>query len=415
VNRFRLLALSALMAALTCAGLARSPVGAQTLPRHGVLGVVLADRDHRIAVTAVLPASAAARAGLQPGDALVTIDGAAVADVKAFLSSMKGPAGRIVSLGVERGGVRSTFTATLQPAPRERDPHAAQGKHPAVLVIGGIGCYSIDTASAEDPYLNLAHDLSRKGIVVMRLEKSGLGDSQGPPCDGVDFNTEAASYDAALETLAGNPLVDPGKIYLFGHSIGSVIAPRMALRHRVAGVIVAEGVGRDWYEYELINERGQLALAGMKADEVDASMLVTERCKYEILIAREPAVQILRDQPDCAGDIAYPVTAAYLQQVAALNVAEPWTKISAPVLFIYGTADFVTTEADHRLLYAIVDRLHTGNATLRIIEGMDHYLTPAASQQVSFDRAFGRAPRGPYDGRFSETIIAWLCARERCS
>ncbi len=143
-------------------------------------------------------------------------------------------------------------------------------------------------------------------------------------------------------------------------------------------------------------------------------MLRTERCKYRILIARESEAQILAEEPDCKGAIAYPVTAAYMQQVAALNIAEAWTKLAVPVLIIYGTGDFITLEEDHRRIDAIVSAAHPGNATLRLIDGMDHYLTPAGSQQASYDRVNAGKP-APYDRRFSETISAWLCTRERCS
>jgi hypothetical protein len=100
--------------------------------------------------------------------------------------------------------------------------------------------------------------------------------------------------------------------------------------------------------------------------------------------------------------------------VAALNITEAWAKLAVPVLIIYGTADFVTTEADHRRLYAIVSTAHPGNATLRLIDGMDHYLAPAPTQQASFDRVT-KGGLGTYDKRFSATIVEWLCARERCS
>src|SRR5215469_4019085 len=62
-------------------------------------------------------------------------------------------------------------------------PKNVQGRRPAVLVLGGIGCFSVDSAAdPQDSYMRLAHDLGRRGFVVMRLEKSGVGDSQGPPC-----------------------------------------------------------------------------------------------------------------------------------------------------------------------------------------------------------------------------------------
>jgi hypothetical protein len=78
-------------------------------------------------------------------------------------------------------------------------PTSARGTHPALLVIGGIGCYSVDNAAdAEDVYMRLTHDLARRGVIAMRLEKSGVGDSRGPSCLSVDLATEMHSYQLAL-------------------------------------------------------------------------------------------------------------------------------------------------------------------------------------------------------------------------
>jgi uncharacterized protein len=416
---------------------ARGAPAQQSLPRHGILGAVMADRDGHATIGSLIPGSAAAAAGLQPGDAVLSVDGVAVGGVRAFVAALRRPAGRSAALAVQHGAALRTVRVVLGAPPDERDPlvetvygavslagslrrtlvtlpRNAGGRRPAVLIVGGIGCFSVDVASnQEDPYLNLARDLGRRGVVAMRLEKSGVGDSEGPPCSTVDFTTEAASYDAALRALQTNPHVDPTKVYVFGHSIGSVIAPRIALAAKLAGVIAAEGVGRDWFEYELLNARDQIALAGSSPEEVDAAMLDAARCKYRALLTKDTVERILHDAPACADYVQYPVPLSYVQEVAALNVAEPWEKLNAPALIIYGTADFVTQESDHRRIVAIVQAKHPGNATLQLIDGMDHYLTAAGSREASFAR-IGKHVSAPYDHRFSETILQWLCAREHC-
>jgi hypothetical protein len=59
--------------------------------------------------------------------------------------------------------------------------------------------------------------------------------------------------------------VDPKTIYIFGHSIGTSIEPRIAAGRHIAEIVLAEGVGRHWIEYELANLRRQLELAGESA------------------------------------------------------------------------------------------------------------------------------------------------------
>ena len=267
-------------------------------------------------------------------------------------------------------------------------PHGASGKHPAVLLIGGIGCFSVDVASnAQDAYMRLTHDLSRRGFVTMRLEKSGVGDSQGVSCRSVDFTSEAASYGVAFDALRDDPAVDPAHVYVVGHSIGSLIGPRLALQKPVAGLVVAEGVGVDWIEYELLNSRRQEMLGGATPAEVDNAQLLKELCMHRLLVEKQPRETVLREKPECKDYIAYPTGDDYFRQLVTLNVAEPWTKLSIPVLAIYGTADFVTDEADHHRIVDIVNGAHPGNAKLDVIPGMDHYLVNAGSPKASLERS----------------------------
>jgi alpha-beta hydrolase superfamily lysophospholipase len=425
------------LGAILCAAASAS----ETLPRRGILGAGTANAEGGgVTITAVLPSLPAATAGLLRGDVVKSVDGAPVADTADFLKKLRRPGGQAVTLGITRGGAAMSVRVVLVEALKEQDPavdtsydavevdrslrrtlvtapHGATGKHPAVLFIGGIGCYSIDVATnPEDPYMRLAHDLSKRGFVTMRLEKSGVGDSQGPPCPTVDYVTEAVSYAVAFDALRAYPQVDPARVYVFGHSIGSVIAPRLALQKPVAGIVIAEGVGRDWFEYELINSRRQEELGGSTPAEVDHALLLKEDCMHRLLVEKQDRDALLRATPECKDYVQYPAPPAYFQQIVGFNMAEPWSKLSAPVLAIYGTADFVTDEADHRRIVDIVNGAHPGNAKLAVIDGMDHYLVPAASQRASLERVQKPAAQpAKYDERFSAAVVAWLCEHERCT
>ena len=429
---FRRIAIALALGLAVCAA---APSG-DTLARRALLGVSTVDAAGGVKINAVIPSLPGEAAGLRPGDFIVSVDDAPIGTVAQFLTKLRRPAGQPVSLGIMRGGQRMTVKTALSEAAKESDPavdtrydavevehslrrtlvtvpRGATGKHPAVLVIGGIGCFSVDVASnAQDAYMRLTHDLSRRGFVTMRLEKSGVGDSQGPPCRSVDFNAEAASYGVAFDALRADPSVDPAHVYVVGHSIGSLIGPRLALQKPVAGLVVAEGVGVDWIEYELLNSRRQEMLGGATPAEVDNALLLKELCMHRLLVEKQPRETVLRQKPDCKDYIAYPTGDDYFRELVTLNVAEPWTKLSIPVLAIYGTADFVTDEADHRRIVDIVNGAHPGNAKLDVIPGMDHYVVNAGSPKASLERKGGPAP---YDERFSAAVTTWLCERERCA
>ena len=432
--------LSAILLASAVSVALASVASAADLPRHGVLGAVLADKDDAVTIEAVAPGSAAALAQIEPGDVIrsygperITTSAQLVQDVR------RTPSGTTIDLVIVRNGLNKSISLTLAPPANEDDPSVATlyesisvqntlrrvlvdvpkhltGRHPAVLLIGGIGCFSVDVASnSENGYLRITRDLARRGIVTMRLEKSGVGDSQGPPCHDVDFEDESASYAVALDALRRDDHVDPAHIYLLGHSIGTLIAPRLALKEYVAGVILSEAVGRDWFEYELQNLRRQLDLGGDPPQVVDEKMQSKEYCMHRLLIARDPESQIEADNPSCKlRNGIYPVGAPYMQEVAALNVIEPWTRLDVPILVIYGTSDYVVAPEDNQRIADVVNQRHSGLATIIAVDHMDHNLQFAATP-ADFSAANDQGLKTHYQPEFSEAVLKWICGRERCS
>ncbi len=411
---------------------------APTLPRHAVLGAAMLDTPEGPAIGRLLPGGAAERAGFAVGDVVVSVGGTRTATSTDVVDTVRRePAGSPVAFEILRKGAHLESMVTLDRTPDEQDPavatdygaisfdrslrrtlvtypRAAKDKRPAILILGGVGCFSVDVArNGQDSYLRIAHDLGRRGFVVMRLEKSGIGDSSGPPCVSVDFLTEERSYVAALEALRRNSHVAGARVYLLGHSIGTVMAPRIAEREAVAGLIIAEGVGTNWFEYELANLRRQLELDGEAPDKVDATLAEKEVCMHRLLVEKQTEAAIEKDLPACKTHNSYPAANSYLQQVASLNLAEPWTQVSVPVLALYGTSDFVTTEADHRRIIDIINKHTPGIGNLVLIDGMDHHLDAAGPLQQAYDMRVKQKGTAPYDERVSDAVADWLFKHQK--
>ncbi|WP_198381689.1 S41 family peptidase [Roseomonas sp. KE2513] len=84
------------------------------------LGIVLSPGARRsVAVTQVVPDTAAARAGLRPGDRILEADGIALsgANLPEALDVLEGPAGSSIVLKVQRGRQHLTLVMTRNPAP----------------------------------------------------------------------------------------------------------------------------------------------------------------------------------------------------------------------------------------------------------------------------------------------------------
>jgi uncharacterized protein len=384
------------------------------LRRAPMLGAALKPVDGKPVIDAVGPGTPAEKMGLRRDDAIVSVEGVAVADPGSFVAAIaKKRAGDPVKIVVRRAGETLTLGGNLgaQPLEHQADydidygsvdasgvkrrvivtrPHGS-GKHPAVLLIGGVGCYSLDGLlrpnELRQPYARILDAFTRAGYVTMRVEKSGMGDSEGAPCADprADFETDVRGFAAGLTQLESADYVDRGNIFLFGHSIGPLIAARIASEHPVRGIAVAETVGTSWIEYDLTNVRRQLLLAGVPYDEVDRRVRHHEVCAHHYYVEKQTPEQIVAADKTCADAMEAPAPYTYMQQVGSLDLAPLWKRIEAPVLIVYGTADFVTDDYQHQYLRNMINAFHPGRATYVPIEGMDHGLLLTGTQKASFE------------------------------
>jgi pimeloyl-ACP methyl ester carboxylesterase len=451
--RFLTAAALCLAAVLACAGgLAPAVASAQgvapagELPRKGFAGVQIGPVPEDVRARLRLPAgqglvvmrvvagSAAAEAGLAEGDVILEAAGKPLGSAEEYIAvvgRMNG--GDRLPLAVLRDGRRLSPTLTLKPRPFESSPDfevlyrsvataagrrrvivtrpKGQGRFPAVLMVGGIGCYSLDNLPPEDAYARILYGLTLKGFATMRVEKTGMGDSEGPPCQSpqADLRQEVAGYVAGLRALKAYDFVDSGRAFIVGHSIGAIVGPLVATEEPVRGLVVAEGIGTDWFEYELENFRRQTLLAGTPYDEAERRARQARECKQRLLLEKQTPEQILKDAPACSAYIGSPAPYTYMQQLADLNLAEVWKKAAAPALIIYGTSDFLTSTAEHEYLRDMVNSFRPGSAAYVRIEGMAHGFERASSQRENFEqRRSGAEPE--FNTQVFDEIARWLTA-----
>jgi len=396
------------------------------LRRAPFLGAAFDSSGGKVAIAAVVPGTTAEKIGLRAGDVVVSVDGTAITEPAALSAAVsRKRAGDTLTVVVRRGEETLTRSAALTPRPLERqDAYDIEygsvdaggskrrvivtkprggAKHPAVLLIGGIGCYSLDgllrPAELRDSYAKILDTLTRAGYVTMRVEKSGMGDSEGSPCNDPrsDFDAEVVSYAAGLKQLESYDFVDPRSVFLVAHSIGPLVAARIASEHPVRGIVVAETIGTSWIEYDLTNIRRQLLLHGAPYDTVDRASRHHEVCAHRFYIDKQTPEQIIAADRTCAEDIRGPAPWTYMQQLGSLDLAPLWKKIDAPVLIFYGTADFITDDYQHQYLRDMINSFHPGRATYVRIEGMDHSLLLAGSQKASYE--------GTSEPPFAEQIV----------
>jgi dienelactone hydrolase len=198
------------------------------------------------------------------------------------------------------------------------------------------------------------HAIGSQGFVTMRVEKSGVGDSEGPPCASIGYVEELSGYRAALTALRAHPSVDPQRVYLVGISLGGVFAPILGAETKVAGISV-----------------------------------------YGTLAVPPPPY------PGRSG--------RFFEEFAAVSLPEAWAKTATRVQVLHGEYDidtYVNSEG-HEQIAAIVNGSGTGSAQYRELPGLDHCWTRHPSLEASKDRC----GQGEPTTVLADTILAFLRAR----
>ncbi len=413
------------------------------LPRHGMIGLQLGPADpdkpedrqtNPVAVKSVIPGSVAEAAGFRLGDIVLSLDGEPVTSIDFVRRISRHIAGETVSVRVLRQGEQMNKAVVLKPRPLETSTAAdvlytsvtvegtrrrvivtrpkAPGPHPAVLLIGGLGCYSLDGALGDPKgYGPILAALVTRHFVTMRVEKSGEGDSEGPACTDLKATAEleAKGYVAGLRLLKTYDFVDAKSIFVFAHSLGPLIGSMVVVQESINGFVAAETIGRSWFEYELENVRRQGALAGNPPDQVDADVRAHADCAYHFFLMHETADEVSRRGTACAGmirsyaGVPYP----YMQQIADLSLGKQWKQADIPVLVMYGTSDPATSADEGRYLAEIINRVHPGRAEYVELAGMGHDFARYASQADFLNRRRSNQEH-PFDSDLVRALLKWL-------
>lgn len=222
--------------------------------------------------------------------------------------------------------------------------------------------------------------IEQSGYATVRLDKAGVGESEGD-CSKLDFNSELAGYQSAFGEMLKYDFIDPEKVFVIGLSNGGGTSALIPGQHPVRGYIAASSWGRTWYEHMLELERLRLTRDGKSPSEVNAGAKVFSEFYNLYLIHGMTPGQVIAQHPDWKSwwydepDGQYGRPAAFYQQLQALNLGDAWQNVTAPVLVMRGTADTIMSDADARAIATSVNQAHSGMARYAEVPGGDHLLS----------------------------------------
>lgn len=246
------------------------------------------------------------------------------------------------------------------------------GKNPTAILVHGSGPNDMnESVGATTAFADLAYGLAQKGIVVIRYDKRTYaysGKMTQLQTAGTLTVKEETIDDAILakELAAKQDLVDPNKIYLLGHSMGGMLAPRIdkQANNSFAGIIIMAGTPQKFWE--IVLDQNNAAIA--KMSDGAQKTLAKSQVKAEV----EKAEKIDNGTLDEAkGQSAFSLPGVYLKDFDSYDPISILKETTKPVLIMQGSEDF-QVKADKDFELYKTGLAGRSNTVFKLYQGLNH-------------------------------------------
>jgi len=246
---------------------------------------------------------------------------------------------------------------------------------PAVVFVHGSGASNMDEKVGKlTPFKDLAHGLARHGIASVRYDKRSFAHGFQLLMDKtLDVTVRIETIDDAIlatELLKKDSRIDSERVFIIGHSMGGMLAPRIdAEGGNYAGLIIMAGSPRKLEE--IILDQNEAALRSTKGF---LNWIVKKQvAKFSVLFG---GMYELSDAEAKKKKMGGGTTLYYFKEMGEHAAPSYLSVCEKPILILQGEKDFqATAEKD----FAAYQQLLAGkeNVTFHLYENLSHAFVPS--------------------------------------
>ena len=255
------------------------------------------------------------------------------------------------------------------------------GPFPAVVLVHGSGSSNMDEKVGKlTPFKDIALGLADRGIASVRYDKRSYAHGLKMVLDRKTVITarEETIDDALLAAslLRSDSRIGPDRVFLLGHSMGGMLAPRIECSGGdFRGLILLAGTPRRMEEVLADQIRQIMAAQPAFVQKLGAK-------KTEGLLGSFEGLYDMTDDEARAKKLGGGTTLYYFKEMGQPTVEQWLEKTHKPMLVMQGEKDVqVKANVDFALYRSLLgDR---ENVTFRLYPGLNHCFVPARFDTIA--------------------------------
>ena len=282
-----------------------------------------------------------------------------------------------------------------------------EGPFPAVVLVHGSGSSNMDEKVGKlTPFKDIALGLARRGVATVRYDKRSFAHGLKMVLDRKHPITvwEETIEDALLaaQLLRADRRIDPDRVFLAGHSMGAMLAPRIECSGGdFRGLILLAGSPRRLEEI-MLDQMAEMT-AGMPG--FAQKIAGKQRDKFAKLFH---GLYDLTDEEAKAKKVGNGTTLYCFKDMGQPTVAQWLEQTRKPMLVMQGEKDFqVKAHVDFALYQELLAVRE--NVTFRLYPGLNHAFVTARFDSIA-DAKKEFTPERHMGAAVLDDIAGWIRA-----